>query len=883
MRIGYAWVVFVAACTEYEYKEHDGISYRKYMGAIRRSEGDMKSYRSVILDNQLEVLLVSDPLARKASASLVVSSGSQDDPDETLGLAHFCEHMMHMGSAKYPDEGTYSNYLNDNGGSFSATTYYNHTSYRFQINPDGLAGALDIFAHLFIQPNLAKHMAEKEIAAVQEEYEYSTQISAYKVQAVLLAALNITHPYSRFGMGNHKTLKPNKEDRLYEKVRLHYYRYYSANLMKLVVISSNHLDHLEHMTIPRFSLIPNFKLHPTNTPSPFRPDLLAVDIHMNPNMYTNQMIIQFIMPPLHQISQLMAFDYISYYLTRTDPDSFLDCQLKKGRMESIQAELSEQYSHFSIYTLTIKLTGQLTPDEITKDLFHYLQALKHFGITDERYAEFKAITASRLLMKPIDYEKLATKFAENMHHGIPIRDIALTHGFMDSMDASAIKEAIKLLSLFSMRRVIISPSIKAVNQEPWFKSNYSVYQLTHYLIANVSLIDRHANIPRAKIPKKMPAPRAPETISLVYNTPEARLWHVGGRSSSRLSTLSLAIVDPHSTMSTLEMVKFSLLSKLLKESFDKAQALSISEHVKFHYFTNKLVVQLQAFNIQASLGSILNTLAEIEINADSFSKAKHVMLKKQANFNTSSAATQTHYMAASAIQWDKNPINAFEAKLTILDLISFQVWVRSFLGCYKIAALLVGQADAQPIIREITKAQVDMSPCSRQFKYPGEITIPGEHIYRIPSNHKVNSAVTMYIDLYRNNDIQARAMAALNNNIIKSRFNNKLRTQEQLGYMINVTPLKRSGGGGLAFVLQSSKHPTHLELRIENFLEEFIKMVENMSPSSFTAIRQALLYDMQLNNPTLWEIQSLYWPTILNDELDFKKGNSYLTSASYPA
>jgi len=35
------------------------------------------------------------------------------NPDNLLGLAHFCEHMLFLGTKKYPDEAEYNKVLNN--------------------------------------------------------------------------------------------------------------------------------------------------------------------------------------------------------------------------------------------------------------------------------------------------------------------------------------------------------------------------------------------------------------------------------------------------------------------------------------------------------------------------------------------------------------------------------------------------------------------------------------------------------------------------------------------------------------------------------------------------------------------------------------------------
>ncbi|NJN53086.1 MAG: peptidase M16, partial [Gammaproteobacteria bacterium] len=70
---------------------------------VRKSPNDDRSYEYLVLDNGLKVLLVSDPSADKSAAALAVFRGSFDDPPGRGGLAHFLEHMLFLGTEKYPE------------------------------------------------------------------------------------------------------------------------------------------------------------------------------------------------------------------------------------------------------------------------------------------------------------------------------------------------------------------------------------------------------------------------------------------------------------------------------------------------------------------------------------------------------------------------------------------------------------------------------------------------------------------------------------------------------------------------------------------------------------------------------------------------------------
>ncbi len=77
---------------------------------VKASE-DARCYRGLLLENGLKVILVSDPTTDKAGAALDVHVGHLSDPWEIPGLAHFLEHMLFMGTEKYPDENDYNQVL----------------------------------------------------------------------------------------------------------------------------------------------------------------------------------------------------------------------------------------------------------------------------------------------------------------------------------------------------------------------------------------------------------------------------------------------------------------------------------------------------------------------------------------------------------------------------------------------------------------------------------------------------------------------------------------------------------------------------------------------------------------------------------------------------
>jgi insulysin len=96
--------------------------------------------------------------------------GAALDPKPLYGTAHFLEHMLFMGTAKYPSENEYTEYIKNNGGMNNAYTSLTNTNYHFDCANDVFEGALDRFAQFFIAPLLGEESAEREMKAVDSEF-----------------------------------------------------------------------------------------------------------------------------------------------------------------------------------------------------------------------------------------------------------------------------------------------------------------------------------------------------------------------------------------------------------------------------------------------------------------------------------------------------------------------------------------------------------------------------------------------------------------------------------------------------------------------------------------------------------------------------------------
>lgn len=161
------------------------------------------------------------------------------DPEDLPGLAHFCEHMLFLGTEKYPQENDYNMFLSQNGGTSNAVTYMDQTNYYFDVTPDKLEDALDRFAQFFLKPLFTESLTELELNAIHSEHEKNITNDSWRLRQMDKSSSNSNHPFSKFGTGNRETLDiipKQKGISVREKLLEFHEKYYSANIMALCVL-----------------------------------------------------------------------------------------------------------------------------------------------------------------------------------------------------------------------------------------------------------------------------------------------------------------------------------------------------------------------------------------------------------------------------------------------------------------------------------------------------------------------------------------------------------------------------------------------------------------------------------------------------------------------
>ncbi|ATZ80906.1 peptidase M16 [Bodo saltans virus] len=222
------------------------------MQNIFKSPKDERDGVYFTLNNKLNVIFINDKKCDMACVGMLVKVGYLNDT--VAGIAHFLEHMLFNGTKKYPDEQSFSAFISQHNGYQNAYTSHDHTCYYFSVVEDGLKTGLDMFCDFFVEPLLSKNCVEREKEAVNSEHLKNINNDDWRSYELIKVAIDEKHPFTKFGTGSNETLNI---DNIEVYVKDFFDKYYSSDIMTLVIITKQNINELKNLITENFEKIQN--------------------------------------------------------------------------------------------------------------------------------------------------------------------------------------------------------------------------------------------------------------------------------------------------------------------------------------------------------------------------------------------------------------------------------------------------------------------------------------------------------------------------------------------------------------------------------------------------------------------------------------------------
>jgi secreted Zn-dependent insulinase-like peptidase len=849
-----------------------------------QSPADDYAYRHLTLDNGLQVLLISDPGAAKAAAALDVRVGSADNPPGREGLAHFLEHMLFLGTDKYPDPAEYEQFITEHGGSRNAYTSFEHTNYFFDVQSAWLEGALDRFAQFFIAPRFDAEYVEREIRAVEAEYQMGLTSDSRRGLDVLQTVMNPEHPFSQFTVGSLGTLADRPESTIRDEMLAFYRKYYSANQMRLVVLGTESLDELEAMVAPRFNQVPNRELQLDTIEAPlFAPELLPAVVKIEPVGTQRQLQVGFPVPDYRDRYRANPLGYLGNLVGHEGEGSLLSRLKAEGLAESLGAGAGLAWRGGGLFSVNITLTeqGQQDPDRVLQLLFGYLDLLREKGPQEWLYQE-----QSRLAELQFRYREkgnainYVSGLASGMHYYAP-RDVLRGPYLMDDYDPELLRDLLTHLRADQALVTLTWPGVETDRvtdfyQVPWALESVQGARLAQWRapVAEglVSLPDPNPFIPEDLSLVELPAD-VPTEPALALDSPRQRVWFaqdaefrlprgalyvnfrspvVGG--SVEQDALALLYVDLLKD-AVNEFTYPALLAGLRFDLYKHAQGLSL----RISGYDDRQLLLLE---------QLLATLQQPDFEAVRFESLRADRIRRLQNRIAQRPSSQVMDELREALlhgEWDD------QAKIRALEsatLPAVQAFADTFWAQASAESLVYG--NYAPEMVEALAMQ--LSPLLPE---PPEAALAPLRVTRLDAGQRLQYAVDIPHDdavvawylQGRDRDWEERAMTALTGQIIRSGFFQQLRTEQQLGYVVSAFPWAQLEVPGLVLLVQSPNTPApDVAAAMDAFMDAVPATVDD---AQFARHQRALVGEITRPDKNLWERAEFFWQSIARQEYDF--------------
>lgn len=855
-------------------------------------------YKAFELTNGIKVLVISDSNTDKSSATVDVRVGSYWDVIQ--GEAHFLEHMLFMGTEKYPDENEYSRYLHAHGGYSNAYTDKENTNFHFEVSTDHFEGALDRLSQFFVSPLLKEDSVDRERQAVNSEHSMHLQSDMWRQHQLVKEVADPQHPYSRFHTGNAETLNI---DGIRDKLWDFYKQHYSANRMALVVLGKETVDVLQTWVETYFSSVPNLDLDKVEFPgNPFASRLpkrflvFPVEPHITVDL----------MFPIREVETLYRskpLNYLSHLLGHESAGSILAWLKQHQWAHELSAGQAASCSDWSGFTVQVTLTelGFENLDRVVQVVFAYLNMLRQLG--PQKWVHDETATVAdcsfRFISRrePMDY---TSGLARNLHDYPANLVLSGAYKIYD-YEPGAITEILECLTPSNLLMTVSNPAFEGQTKttEKWYGTNYSLEDIEPETLEQwsaASIDDDWLQTPGLSLPERNDmiatdfSLKKVESVpndepTLLRDTPTCRLWFKPDNvfDMPKVNWLGqfrtvVAYESPKATVMT-SLWQLVVL-ELANEYLYLASMAGLNGNVQASQTGFELQVSGYNHKIHRLLERMVETIRSVpeQLTQDVFDRLHDKHDKRLQHFLV--AQPYHHAMYGSdvllvATKWTVEQKMEALKQIRMEDLVEFS---RTLVQSFQLEALVHGNVlpdEANQLVDIVLNSFNPSPPAELPVKQVVALEPGPEYIYRFDEfNPQNTNSCVSNIYLVGPTDLKTNSVVALVSHLMQEPAFQDLRTEQQLGYTV-FTSVHTAGDHvkGIFVLVQSDSHdPNDLNERMEAFVNKFYdETLSNMSDEDFDMQVQAVSSRFREKNKNLTEESVKHWLAITRQDYLFKR------------
>ena len=824
---------------------------------VAKSLSDPREYKTIRLENGLDVLLVSDPSAEKSAAALSVGVGSMFNPRDFQGLAHYLEHMLHMGTQKFPEPGEYDVFMSENGGLKNAYTSLLITNYMFEVKSSAYQEGLDRFSDFFKAPLLNPEYSDKEKNAVNAEW-LMRKDSDYIALWTLGRELHGEHPSNTFAVGNLETLGDKTDATTHATMLRFYDQYYSANIMKAVLLSNRSIDELATMAETYFSAIENKSIEaPEVTAEMDLGEAAGKLVHFVPKEDQRQLRIEFLIDNNGDQFKSKPNEYLGYIIGSEMPNTPAAVFKQLGWASSLGVDSSPDYfGNYGVFDITIELTeeGMKHREAMTDIVLGFIEKLRLDGV-DDRYADEFATSLSnqfQFLEKIGDFSYVSQLAASLQVY--PANHVIDAPYTFDGFNQAAVDDVLAQLTPERMRVWYISQDEPGDETLQYYGGRYSIEPLTvgspEERLAKLDEFGLAMPALNTLLPESFELKHASAVPEKIIDDAGFEIWLQGSelyreqpKGFTQIYFNSGARQDD-----PLAAVMLSLWADLYQlgqaQLFNEAVVAGMTPSVSA---TNGLQMTVSGFTdkqpklISQAVAALDIDFTEAELAQATDRYVRGIQNRKfeypfRQAFPTLRRLTRTgNYSDATLL-----------AAAADVDAAGLKAFVQSELSASRVRVYMFGnysEADGNALkttLEDLLSARdtdlyvrSDVYEPQPERKLVYQDDVPGENLamlYMMPSTRT---------------DFSARASAEVLSEHFQDRVFNQLRTEEQLGYAVFGIATELGEHPMMGFLIQTPvMNPAEMYQRFDAFRMEYKEILDEVTEAEFASLKEGILSNL---------------------------------------
>ncbi|XP_031824993.1 nardilysin isoform X2 [Sarcophilus harrisii] len=844
---------------------------------------------------------------KQSAAALCVGVGSFADPDDLPGLAHFLEHMVFMGSLKYPDENGFDAFLKKHGGSDNASTDCERTVFQFDVQRKYFKEALDRWAQFFIHPLMIRDAIDREVEAVDSEYQLARPSDANRKEMLFGSLARPGHPMGKFFWGNAETLKHDpKRNNIdtHARLREFWLHYYSAHYMTLVVQSKETLDTLEKWVTEIFSNIPNNGLPKPNfghLTDPFDTPAFNKLYRVVPIRKVHALTITWALPPQQQHYRVKPLHYISWLVGHEGKGSILSFLRKKCWALALfggNGETGfEQNSTYSVFSISITLTdeGYEHFNEVAHTVFQYLKMLQQLGPDKRIFEEIQKIEDNEFHYQeqtdPVEYVE---NMCENMQL-YPLPDFLTGDQLLFEYKPEIITDALNQLIPQKANLVLLSAANegKCDLREKWFGTHYSIEDIEKTwadlwnsdfeLNPDLHLPAENKYIATDFALKPFDCPETEYPVKIV-DTTQGCLWYKkDNKFKIPKAYIRFHLISPLIQKSASNVVLFDIFVNILTHNLaEPAYEADVAQlEYKLVAGEHGLIVRVKGFNHKLPLlfQLIIDYLADFDSTPAVFGMITEQLKKTYFNIliKPETLAKDVRLLILEYSRWSM--IDKYQALLQGFTIEALLNFVKEFKSQLFVEGLVQGNftsKESMDFLKYVVD-KLDFKPLEKEIPVQFRVVeLPGaHHLCKVKALNKgdANSEVTVYYQSGARSLKEYTLMELLVMHMEEPCFD-FLRTKQTLGY--HVYPTCRNTSGILGFSVtvgtQATKFNSEVvDKKIEEFLSSFEERMENLTEDAFHTQVVALIKLKECEDTHLGEEVDRNWNEVATQQYLFDR------------